>query len=118
MEPKRLGGALLTSVSTGVGILVPYTFKTLSPALMAFLWAVLVFAGIVGLVLALKPADHAPHVGSPPAAPHAPRKPLIDPDFADVFGWLLAVPLVMLGLLLVFGTALTLIKGISWIASL
>lgn len=98
--------------------MVPYTFKTMSAPLMAVLWAVLVFAGIVGLVLALKPETHSPPTGPAVQGSRPARKPLIDPDFSDVFGGMLLLPMMMLGLMVVFGVGLALMKAIAWVVAL
>lgn len=112
MEPKRLGGALLTAVATGVGIMVPYTFKTMTPLLMAVIWSALVFAGVVGLVLALKPGSQ-PSSDLPPSTPPLTRKPMIDPDLLATLGVFFGIPLGLMSLVLIQRAFILLLEKMS-----
>ncbi|WP_298021578.1 hypothetical protein [uncultured Parasphingopyxis sp.] len=118
MEASRLGGALLAAVATGVGIMVPYTFKTMSTPLLAVIWALLVFAGIVGLVLALKPESQPPVERSPVITTSPPRRPLIDPEFVEEFKPFIFMATFMVGFVIFNLVMQALFRVMAWMATL
>lgn len=101
MKPQRLGGALLASVATGIGIMVPYTLKTIPPLIMAVIWATLVFVGLIGAVLALRPDDQSPNPGPEAIQAGLSRKPLIDSDVMAFVAIFFGVPIAMMTMLLI-----------------
>lgn len=104
MEPKRLGGAFLTAFATGVGIIAPYTFKSVSPAFLAVIWACLVFLGVCGLVLALKPGGSSGGVGNSAAQAAPQRRSSIDPEIREVASFYVILAMMIGGpLLILFG---------------
>lgn len=118
MESKRIGGALLTAFATGAGIMVPYTFKTMTPPIMAVIWAVLVFAGIMGMVMALKPEGQPPASQSSPVTASPPRKPLIDPEFFEEFKPFIFMATFMIGFLLLNLVMQALFRVMAWMGTL
>lgn len=101
MKPQRLGGALLASVATGIGIMVPYTLKTIAAPIMAVIWAVLVFVGLIGAVLALRPDNQIPNPGPGAIPAGSSRKPLIDPDLMAVIAIFFGVPIAIMTMMLI-----------------
>ena len=101
MKPQRLGGALLASVATGIGIMVPYTLKTITPPIMAVIWAVLVFVGLIGAALALRPDNQIPNPRPEAIQAGASRKPLIDPDVMACIAIFFGIPIAMMTMLLI-----------------
>jgi len=94
--------------------MVPYTFKTMSPPVMAVIWTALVFAGIMGLVLALKPNGQAPSANaSLNASPPDQRKPIIDPDVWPFVAIWFGIPIAMLSLLLIHRVFFRLIEMVG-----
>lgn len=117
MEAKRIGGALLSAVAVGVGIIVPYTLDEISPPMLAVIWAVLVFGGVMGLVLALHPGG-----GTGPAPQHSEpkpsRKPLIDPELRAMLAPLFIMGAFMVSFFSLMIVLQLLMKAQRWVAAL
>lgn len=119
MDARRISGALLTAFSTGAGVMVPYTFKTMTPFVMAVIWACIVFAGLIGVILALYPtSSDGPKTSLPDH--HQPERRTLPDDDRELVGLLkyfAFMAIFILGPLLIIAAFQMIVRGLAILSS-